>query len=89
MSKHRAVLDKIKWRRSLGSRHIPRFTPAIRDALNPGVHDELGNPVPTPHGIYVNDDIYLHIADTRRFEQAIAASIEANFILLGESNTAL
>jgi hypothetical protein len=89
VEKHRAVLDKINWCRSLGSRHTPRFTPAIRDALNPGVHDNTGNPVPTPHGIYVDDDIYLDIADTRRFEQAIAASIEAIFILLGESNTAL
>ena len=50
---------------------------------------DIGNPVPTPHGIYVDDDIYLDVADPRRFEQAIAASIEAIFILLGESNTAL
>jgi hypothetical protein len=89
VSKHQAVLDKIKWCRSLGSRHTPRFTPAIRDALNPGVHDDIGNPVPTPHGICVDDDIYLDVANTSRFEQAIAASIEAIFILLGESNTAL
>jgi hypothetical protein len=45
--------------------------------------------VPTPHGIYVDDDIYLDVSNPRRFEQAIAASIEAIFILLGESNTAL
>jgi hypothetical protein len=73
----------------VGSRLIPRFTRAIGDALNPGILDALGNPVPTPHGIYVDDDIYLDVADTSRFEQAIDASIKAIFILLGESNTAL
>ena len=62
---------------------MPRFTPAFKDALNPGILDDIGNPVPTPHGIYVDDDIYLDVADPRRFEQAIAASIEAIFILLG------
>jgi hypothetical protein len=36
-----------------------------------------------PHGVYVDDDIYLNVADKRRFEQAIAASIEAIFMLLG------
>ena len=46
-------------------------------------------PAPAPHGIYVNDDIYMDVADSRRFEQAIAASIEVIFILLGASNTSL
>jgi hypothetical protein len=73
----------------MGSRHKPRFTSATGDALNPGILDDLGNPAPTPHGIYVYNDIYLDIADSRSFKQAIAASIEAIFILLGESNTAL
>ena len=86
VAKHRIVLDKITWCRSLSSRHKPHFTKAIGDALNTGVLDDLGNPVSTPHGIYVDDDIYLDVADTHRFEQAIAASIEAIFILLGESN---
>jgi hypothetical protein len=45
--------------------------------------------VAAPHGIYVDDDIYLDVSDTCRFEQAIAASIEAIFNLLGESNMAL
>jgi hypothetical protein len=51
--------------------------------------DANGKPVRTPHGFYANDDIYLNIADIRRFKQAIAANIEAIFILLGDSNTAL
>ena len=89
VTKHRVVLNKITWCCSLSSRHKPHFTRVIGDALYPGILDDLGNPVPTPHGIYVDDGIYLDVADTRRFEQAIAASIKAIFILLGESNTAL
>jgi hypothetical protein len=85
--KHHAVLDKIRWCRSLSGSRRPRFVKAIRDALNPRELDDTGTPVPTPHGVYVDDDIYLDVADPRRFEQAIAASIEAIFILLGASNT--
>jgi hypothetical protein len=89
VAKHRAVLDKIKWCRSINGKRRPPFTKAYRDALNNGIHDAQGNPAPTSHGVYVDDDIYLDVADKRRFEQAIAASIEAIFMLLGESNTAL
>jgi len=60
----------------------------LQDALNPGIVTPAGNPTPTPHGVYVDDDIYLDIADPHRFEQAIAAGIEAVFVLLGESDTA-
>jgi hypothetical protein len=87
--KHHAVLNKIKWCRSLGRKKRPRFTWAFRNALSQGIFDEHGNPAPTPHSVYVNNDIYLDIANKRQFEQAIAASIEANFMLLGESNTTL
>jgi hypothetical protein len=38
--------------------------------------------------VYVDDDIYLDVTDKHHFEQAIATSIEAIFILLCESNTA-
>jgi hypothetical protein len=87
--KHHAVLDKIKWCCSLRGSRRPRFTTAFRDVLNPRVMDDTGTPAPTPHGVYVDDDIYLDIADPRRFKQAIAASTEAIFILLGASNTSL
>jgi hypothetical protein len=39
--------------------------------------------------MYIDNNIYLDVADTRRFEQAITASIDAIFILLRESNMAL
>ena len=86
VSKHRDTLDKIKWCRSLCSRSKPLLTRAIKDSINPGVIDTHGRPVATPHLVYVDDDIYLDIADVSRFERAIAAGIEAIFILLGESD---
>jgi hypothetical protein len=89
VTKHRAVLDKIKWCHSLGGKKWPRFTRAFCNALNQGIFDTHSDPAPTPHGVYTNDDIYLNIIDKCRFEQAIAASIETIFMLLGESNTAL
>jgi hypothetical protein len=87
--KHCAVLNKIKWCCSLGGKKKPRFTRAFGDVLNQGILDTHGNPVPMPHGVYVDEDIYLDVADKCCFEQAISASIEAIFLLLGESNMAL
>ena len=65
---------------------MPRLTRAIKDDVNPGFFDTNGNPVPIPHLVYVDDDIYLDIADIACFEHTTAAGIEAIFILLGESN---
>jgi hypothetical protein len=87
--KHCTVLDKIKWCRSLNGRKWPWFTRAFCNALNQGILDAHGNPTPTHQGIYVDDDIYLDIADKHHFEQAIAVSIKAIFMLRGKSNTAL
>jgi hypothetical protein len=87
--KHRAVLDRIKWCHSLNGKKRPRFTRAFCEALNQGILDPNGNPAPMPHGIYVDDNIYHDVADKHRFEQAIAASIEVIFMLLGESNMVL
>ena len=89
MHKHTAVLDKVKWCRSLHGQQPQHFTRSYKDALNPGITDITGAPVPTPHGIYVNDNIYLDVADPCCFEQANATSIEEVFILLGKSNLAL
>ena len=54
VQKHRAVLDRIKWCRSLRGRKRPHFTKAFRDDINPGVRDAAGNPKPTPHGVYTS-----------------------------------
>jgi energy-converting hydrogenase Eha subunit C len=42
-----------------------------------------------PHGIYVDDSIYLDVANIHHFKQAITTSIKAIFVLLGELNTVL
>ena len=84
--KHRKYLDKLRWDRSLGSSKRKVFVPAKRDAKNPGVLDENGVPFPTPHDMFVDDDCYAEIYLIARVEQAIAASIEAIFIVLGDSD---
>ena len=89
VDKHRAVLHKIRWCCSLHGSRRPCLTKAFSDALNPGVLGDTGVPAPTPHGVYVDNDIYLNVTSSCRFERAIAASIEAIFILLGASNTSL
>ena len=84
-AKHRKYLDRLKWHPTLGSRKA-KHTPARRCSQNPGVVDKDGVPEDTPHAFYVDDDLYAELFDRERVEQAIAASIEAIFILLGESN---
>ena len=82
--KHRKYLDRLNWSSILGSKRA-KFVPAKADSINKGVLDGDGNPVPTPHRFFVDDGIYLDVFDITRIEQAIAASIEAIFILLGYS----
>lgn len=84
-AKHRKYLDKLVWHPSLGNKKA-HFSPAKKDSINKGVMDEQGNPVKTPHAFYVDDDIYAEVYNIERIERAIAASIEAIFILLGESD---
>jgi hypothetical protein len=47
------------------------FTPAMPDALNSDIIDSMGELAPTPHGVYVEDDIYLKFANRQRFKQAL------------------
>ena len=75
--------------RSLHGQQKPPFTAASPNTLNPGVLDQSGDLAPTPHAIYVDDGIYLDIADRQRFEQVTAAGIKAVSILLGDSNIIL
>ena len=42
--------------------------------------------VNTPHAFFVDDDCYAEVHKVDRIEQAIAASIEVIFILLGDPN---
>ena len=83
--KHRKYLDKLRWQKTLGNKKA-KFVPAKCCTQNKGVLDDNGNPVNTPHEFYVDDDLYSEIFDIERIEQAVAASIEAIFVLLGESD---
>ena len=57
------------------------FVHDVADSQHKGVIDSNGNPVPTPRNIYVDDNF---IADIRlQMKQAMSASIEALFILMG------
>ena len=62
------------------------LTQKIKDAVNPGILDTNGTPVGTPHLMYVDDAMYLDIANATHFKHATAASIKAIFILPGESD---
>lgn len=83
--RYRYALDKLQWQPGLGKQHA-RFTPAQACSKNHGVLDTEGDPVPTPHDFFVDDDLYAEVFDLKRVEQAVAASIVAIFILLGKSD---
>ena len=83
--KHRKYLDLLVFDQALG-KGSQQFARAVPDQLNPGVLDSQGYPVPTPHDYYVDDGVYTEVFDFERIERAIAASIDAIFILLGESD---
>lgn len=86
--KHPTILDRIQWCRSLKPRSAPLLTCAVKDVVNPGVLDNTGSPIATSHLVYMDNAMYLDIADIARFKQATAAGIEAIFILLGKSDLA-
>ena len=59
------------------------FTCSIPNTLNQGVPNKTSYPVPMPHHIYFDNDIYLTITNRAHLEQATATSIEANSYYLG------
>ena len=79
VGKHKDLLDVLLWEDDPAPQ--TEFVQAVKDDLNPGVLDDDGKPVPTPHNIYVDDNL---LAEVKKFmPQAIAAAIEAIFVLLG------
>ena len=84
-AKHKHRLEKLVWQRSLGSSKA-KLTPAKADSINKGVLDSDRKPVKTPHDMFVDDDLYAEVSVKECVEQACAASIEAMFITLGESD---
>jgi hypothetical protein len=70
--------------RSLYGCKKPQFTKTAKNALNPGMLDPSGETAPIPHGVYIEDDIYLDLTNCHHFEQMTAAGIKAVFIILEE-----
>jgi hypothetical protein len=81
--KHRERLDQLQWSKKLGK--SAKFTRAHATRGYKGVLDETGEPEPTPHNMFVDDDMYAEVFDKARIERCVAAGIEAIFIILGES----
>ena len=78
-NRHKLYLDMVTWE------DIPAddvvFVQATKCKQHQGILDENGDELPTPHNIYVDDDL---IADTRkRMPQALASAIEAIFTVMG------
>jgi hypothetical protein len=88
-TKHRKYLDLLNWDKALGHLKLPPVV-AKACAFRKGVLDPAGKPKPTPQRSFVDDLIYADVYETTRsrMEQAVAAGIEAIFILLGRSDLA-
>ena len=81
IDKHKLILDKVQFEQSKSIEKI-NFVQAVRDIKNQGVLDSTSEPVNTPHFTFVDDN---HMADIGiRIKQAMAASIEAIFIVFGK-----
>ncbi len=89
VAKHRSRLDQLKWSKKLGKGKASDFVPAHADERFKGVLDEVtGELTPTPHHLFVDDDLYAELFDKARVEQTVAAGIGAIFMILGESDLA-
>ena len=79
VEKHKDLLNVLLWEDD----PVPQleFVQAVEDGLNPGVLDDNDNPVPTPHNIYVDDNLLDEVQQI--MPQAIAAAIEEISVLLG------
>ena len=82
--KHRHYLDKLKWNPALGTATQP-FTPATADSTHTGVRKRDGTDKNTPQDMFVDDVVLAEVHLVPRVEQAVAASIESIFTVLGES----
>ena len=87
--KHRQYLDRLQWEPTLGNSKT-KFVPAKACTTRRGVLDKMGQAVPTPQRLFVDDSVYAEIyeKDRIRIDQTVAAGIEAIFILLGRSDLA-
>ena len=84
--KHKKLLDLISYS-TPSSPTDTSYTNAVPDSLNKGVLDKNGDPINTPHNMFVDDNV---IAEVRsRMRQAQAASAESLFRIAGFPNPTL
>jgi hypothetical protein len=80
IEKHKSYLELVRWAASTDTSTSRITATCIQDILNKGVFVD-GSPVNTPQYPFVDDTLYADLK--RRILQAIAASIEACFIIFG------
>ena len=83
--KHQKCLQCLRWNCSLNKVTLSTFTCPISDPNLPSPRTSLGALAQTPHFVYIDDGVYINFFDVLQIKQAVAASIEAIFILLGPS----
>ena len=79
VQKHKDLLDMISWDEELYP--IPNLTRATPCSKNKGVINEDGSRKPTPHEIYVDDNLIADVKEGMPF--ALAAAVEAIFTIMG------
>ena len=80
VKKHKVYIDMLKW--DVPSNPITKPVKAVKCPLNPGVIDDLGNQINHPSRIWV-DDILIAAVGVENMKMALAAVIEAIFVVLG------
>jgi hypothetical protein len=85
IKKHKKFLDMISWATQDTSPDLARAIPC---SINTGVLDNLGNKVPLPARIYVDDALML-ATSKENMEQVLAALIEAILAVIGASDTSV
>jgi len=78
-NKHKKILSLIQY--SKHSHPKTKFVKARSDTIHKGVLDQQGIPRNTPHNTFVDDNTIAEIRS--RMPQAMAASVESLFLLLG------
>ena len=86
VQKHKHYIDMVKW--EVPSPDAPPPVRAAKCKLNPGVFDSVGNRIHHPSRIWV-DDTLIAAVGTFAMKMALAAVIEAIFVVMGEPNTQL
>ena len=85
MKKHKSNLDMIHW---ADIDPLIELTRAVACPINQGFTDNQGVAQPRPARIFVNNSLLLEIGRLL-MKMALAALIEAIFVVMGEPDTAI